>query len=207
MSRLLLRSSWSLQDCLDWLHPHVVLLHHNICYQFQLINRQNIDRLQVIENTGVIDGDGWSENNLNKQSQWCDNRRLIQTPDKCPITPPPPPFCVWKCRNLSRAPPWSFLIVQSISQHNRGHYNTTTPGHTLPLLYLDTYYIQISTYYSVTSFHTFVTGQKANGCIWLLYTQTPKFLWIHWLLYSRIIRLSDSILVFAWDAIESKNCK
>ena len=29
-----------------------------ICYQFQLINRQNIDRLQVIENTWVIDGDG-----------------------------------------------------------------------------------------------------------------------------------------------------
>ena len=57
-------------DCLLWSH---------LSWHFFLLIVWNIDVVWWMNLT-----DGWCENNFNKQSQWCHNGKLIQTPDKCP---------------------------------------------------------------------------------------------------------------------------
>ena len=69
--------------------------------------------------------DGWCENNFNKQSQWCHNGKLIQTPDKCPSRPRP--LVMVGCESLKicpsvlwmwpMEPPVRVTFVQSISPH------------------------------------------------------------------------------------------
>ena len=67
--------------------------------------------------------DGWCENNFNKQSQWCHNGKLIQTPDKCPSRPRPGCWCesLKICPSVRAmwpmGPPVRVTIVQSISPH------------------------------------------------------------------------------------------
>ena len=73
--------------------------------------------------------DGWCENNFNKQSQWCHNGKLIQTPDKCPSRPRP--LVMVGCESLKicpsvlwmwpMEPPVRVTFVQSISPHWAQH--------------------------------------------------------------------------------------